>query len=106
MIEIPLRSDVPWYDQKCEIDSITYTMTFHWNERASLWVMDIATNDEEMIISGIPLLCNVDLLGRFQDERLPQGMMFCYDQTETGQDPDATNVNIDVFLLYAGADEL
>ena len=106
MLEIPVRIDTPYYDEKCELESVIYTLTFRWNERASLWVMDITTNNEEIIISGIPLVCNVDLLGRFRDTRLPQGMLFCYDNTQTGLDPDDTNFGTDVSLLYQEAANL
>lgn len=41
---------------------VEYRLTVKWNERASCWVLDIATSLGAALVTGVPLVTGVDLL--------------------------------------------
>ena len=43
----------------------TYILTARWNTAASVWVMDIADQDSNPVLQGIPMVGNTDLLEQF-----------------------------------------
>ena len=62
--EIPLKP----YAQHLSIpiNGITYQLTVRWNIGAAVWVVDIADLNGNKILSGIPLVTGIDLLGQYQ----------------------------------------
>jgi hypothetical protein len=43
----------------------SYNVTVRWNDAIQAWVMDLATNAGDKILSGIPLVTGEDLLAPF-----------------------------------------
>jgi len=44
----------------------TYTLTLKWNAPNATWVLDIADANGNDIVTGIPLVTGVDLLGQYK----------------------------------------
>lgn len=80
MIQIPFTT-YPCYTQDIKIEGIYYRFLFVWNTRSETWSLTISNVDEEVIISGIVLVINYDLLHGFHHLDLPKGGLFVIDST-------------------------
>lgn len=105
IIELPVRSDLPAYSFKHNLDGTVYTMSFRFNERMPAWIMDISTEQDEPIVLGIPIYTNTDFLGRFITPGLPPGQFLCIDESGEKRDPDRDTFGGEVKLFYADAEE-
>lgn len=100
MIELPLFSTTPSYRYTVEIESVVYMLQFHFNDRMGRWIMDILTPSQVVILAGIPMLTDTDLIGRFQNKALPPGYFLVVDNTGKHRNPDFDNFGTDVKLYY------
>ena len=96
---IPLISE-PSFEQRTELEGIIYTLAFRYNERNETWVMDILTSGKEMLVAGIILHINQDLLRQYQDDRLPKGLLWLHNIVDELENPTVENFGLDTFLLY------
>lgn len=89
MYELPITSD-PSQEFICKINEQKYLLRIKLNVRAETWTLDVNTSDDEPIITCIPLVLGVDLLGT---ERFETGMLFLVDYSGRGEDPGADNLD-------------
>jgi len=61
--EIPLSSQPQLFN--IQLAGKTYFLTIRWNTAALYWVLDIADQDRAPVISGIPVVTGLDLLGQY-----------------------------------------
>ena len=47
------------------LNNVTYLLRLQWNTKSQAWVLDILTETESPLVSGIPLVPGVDLLGQY-----------------------------------------
>lgn len=106
MLELPIFTNTPSYKYTTEIEGSIYQFQFYFNVRMDRWFMDIMTPASERIISGIPMLTNVDLIGRFRDTRLPAGYFAVFDNTGKNRNPSFDNFGTDIKLYYLTVDEV
>lgn len=97
------------YNQLYEfsLDSVVYTVHVYWNHRSG-WYLSLYDNDDfdnttydsddALIVGGIKIVRNRNLLDRCTDSRLPAGELWCYDSSDTTDD---ATVGLDNF----GSDE-
>lgn len=45
---------------------IIYNLTIKWNTIGNTWLLDIADQANNPLVSGIPLVCGCDLLGQYK----------------------------------------
>lgn len=62
--EIPLSPNPQTF--AIELGSTTYQMTVVWNPVLACWVLDIASEDNAPVVSGIPLVTGLDLLAQYE----------------------------------------
>lgn len=104
VISIPVRNDVLNYKFKIDLDGDLFTLRFKFNERQQTWHMDIMTGDtEEPIISGRPLITDLNVFGRFKDARLPKGTFLMTALADDGSDPGRDSLGDTHQLLYEEA---
>jgi len=58
--EIPTSSDNQIF--RISLAGVYYSFNLYWNKINTTWMIDIADTNNNPIISGIPLVANVDLL--------------------------------------------
>ena len=100
--EVPIASLNAKSSQTVALDNTVYRLTFVFNTRCLAWGMDIATQDGTVIVAGIKLLPQVDLLFRHKDTRLPKGRLFAVD-VEDGDEaprPEKNQLGTKMRLLY------
>lgn len=56
-VTLPLFDDYE-YSYTIALQSLTYIITFKYNERKALWFMDLATEDSTPVISGVGVVPN------------------------------------------------
>lgn len=104
LIQIPATSDFPSQKFTTTIDGTVYAIKIRWNGRFERWVADIMTDGEDPILVGIPLHINTDLMGRFRDLRLPQGLMILFNSVADGIEATRQNLGSDTKFLFRAFD--
>ena len=106
MIQIPTRSDLPFYDLQVTLDGVTYTLEFRWNVRAAGWFMAILDAEGVNVLrAGIRLVANWPLEA-YRADRQPRGVLMALDTSSSGLDPGRDDLGDRVQLVYISADEL
>lgn len=86
--EIPIDITQPDHNFTVDLEGTVFNLQFRLNSRTSRWHMDVRTEAGVEIVSGIPLVLNYPLLGRFKDVRLPLGEFYVLDNTGANQEPN------------------
>ena len=103
LVGVPLRKDVPSYQFRTELDSITYTLSIRYNSRMDRWIMDFNTENNSPLVTGIPLLLGTSLLTRFQIQGLPEGDLFLINIENENVEGNRDNFSENVQLFYQEA---
>lgn len=104
--ELPVRSDFKAYTFQIDLDGQTYTLTFRFNTRINLWVMDIADAVGTIIRGGAGLVIqtNVPLTDQYQsNSSLPPGRFIAIDETGQNRDAGTDDLGNDIKLVYEEA---
>jgi hypothetical protein len=97
---IPVDSILSNKQFRTVLDTKFYLLDFRFNSRATIWMMNISDENNNTIISGIPLLLGVNLLAQYQDSRLPIGPLFIFNAKDENVEADRNSLGEDVLLLY------
>lgn len=81
-LEITIASLNAVWSESVALDGNVYRMKFEWNTRTQSWAFDFATIDGTVIIAGIKVLPQINLLARHKDVRLPKGYLYAFDEIE------------------------
>lgn len=100
VLVIPVKSEVPAHEFPIELERVVYTLRFRFNYRMERWILDVLTRDSVAIVTGVPLLTGVDLLGRYNSTELPPGNFMVYDTTKNMNSPGFSDLGKTVQLLY------
>lgn len=99
-VTLPLRSDLPHYTFQVELDGASYEFEIRWNDMAAGWIMSIFTSDSQPIVTGLRLVVDWSLAGRYADARLPPGKLIAQDTSGAHADPTRDDLGSRVILLY------
>lgn len=113
VFEIPLESFNEIF--QISLGGITYGIRTLWNVPAQCWMMDIYTEADVPILTGIPLITGADLLAQYQylhigNNQLPgsKDIQLVVITTAVGRSPDEvptqTNLGTDGKLYYVTED--
>jgi len=103
LVELPVRSDIPQYQFRIDLEGTVYTLRFKWNTRMERWIMDIADEQDNDLLNGIPVHSSVDLKQRFRQTTLPPGLFLAFDETGAVRNPDRDTFGNEVKLFYEEA---
>lgn len=78
---IPINPQSAAQEFETVLDGNVYRLGFRWNWRDSSWSMDIQTRNRVPLLDGLKVVLNYELIGRFVDERLPDGFIVALDST-------------------------
>lgn len=101
---IPVRADLPAYKFQIDLEAKLYTFKFRYNERMDRWVMDIADENENALLSGIAILTDWDLIGRFKNDALPPGTFLAMDESGERKYAAREDLGNDIKLFYIESD--
>lgn len=71
---------IPFSDQndfivEAELDEMTCFLHLAWNDDESMWTLSLENAENDVILSGIRLVSDWPLLGRFRHLAVPKGEM-------------------------------
>jgi hypothetical protein len=102
---IPVRSDLESYSLTIALDGTTYGFDFHWNARMGKWIFDLYDSTLSPILEDLPVYVGQFPLVRFQDARLPPGILYFFDTTGQDLDPGQDDFGTRVLMIYADESE-
>lgn len=114
---VPTSTTLSDYDQVTTLDGRDYLLRCLFNEREGLWYLSMADVDGTLIVAGIKIVVEWDLLRRLVGPARPPGILIARDTTspavdfEAGEkigalDPGLEDLGGRVTLVYISADEV
>lgn len=98
--KIPLRSDVPAYSFRLDLQGRAYNFYIRYNERMNLWTMNLSDEDNQPIIVGKLIFTGLDILYGMTDLRLPPGPIIPFEETGKVVDAGADDLGESVNVFY------
>lgn len=105
-VRLPIRQEGPRFTFACELEGVSYTFAFRWNDRDGGWYMEISDATGDPIVSGIKVVIGILLLGRATSKLLPPGDLLAIDTAATNTDPGFEDIGRRVQITYFTAAEL
>lgn len=108
ILPIPLvdGAPLPFFDMQAQLESVTYTLQFRWNVRASAWYLDVYDESATtVLLAGLKLVADWPLAA-YTTQRQPPGALVVIDSSGNGTDPTLTSFGIQHGLFYFSAAEL
>jgi hypothetical protein len=103
---IPTDSSSLFFEQQTQLEGLQYILRFWWSNREGCYYLGIYDQGANAIATGIKLVVSWPLLRRFQDPRLPAGVLGCVDMTGMGEDIAVpTDLGDRVKLFYITSDD-
>lgn len=62
MLTIPGPNAYPYVDVKVPLSGATYRITWQWNERDRCWYFSMRDPSDDLLVSSVRVVTNVDLL--------------------------------------------
>ena len=74
--------EYPRWTQKITMGGSLYKLYFSWNERQAIWQMSISDAEDNLLLGGIRLGAEIDLLAKYRGSvpKLPSGMLIVLDK--------------------------
>jgi hypothetical protein len=81
------------------LNGTAYQLTLHWCDPASCWIMDLADQSGNALISGVPLVTGLPLLQQYVYVGVP-GDMFVQTDTNANEVPDFVGLGTTGHLYF------
>ncbi len=95
------------YDQIIQFEGVEYSCQFLWAEREGCWYLDVNDQNGNPIAPWVRLVIGLPLLRRFQDPRLPPGLLMVVDMTGEGRDIEVPgDLGTRCPLMYITSDDV
>jgi hypothetical protein len=100
IVEIPVRSDLPFNRFRIDLESITYIFRFKYNSRFERWKLDVLSSDETVLFAGIPMQSQVLLNKQFKNDDMPPGLLTLLPVENTNQEMQKEEFGTTFLLIY------
>ena len=97
---ITLRDDIFLYTFRVSLSGSVYKFTVRYNGRMNRWILNIDDVAGNQILSGIPLLINVDLFSQYPTLNVLAGKLFVVDASQKFKQPTQFSFADNNFLVY------
>lgn len=88
LYEVPVLAGVGDYLFSMTLDDVPLVFRFKWNGRLERWTLTIYDENENVIVAGRAVVNGIDLIGQYNDSRLPPGKLIAVSADDT-DDADA-----------------
>ena len=102
---IPTQEFASW-SQTTRLDDVDYLLTFSWNGREETWQLTFAKPDGTILLAGLKLVPDFELISRFALEDFPVGYLILSDTTGKSEYPTRENLSTRYALIYYSEDDL
>lgn len=103
---LPFFPSVPLYQVSTTLEGVQYVFDVRWNGRARAWYFDISTEDGSVIQRAVKVVLGAPLAKRVADARMPPGVLFAIDTTDTGTEAGLNDLGTRVQVQYYTLDEI
>lgn len=103
---LPISQEGAQFSFSCELEGVSYTFRFRWNDRDGAWFMEIGDGSGNTIISGIKVLLGLYLLNLASSSALPTGDFVAIDTTDQDVDAGFEDLGRRIQIYYFTRDEL
>lgn len=87
------------------LNDVEYQFELQWLDRMQYWTLTFIDSRREEILSNIRVVAGTDMLGPYNDPRLPPGQLFAQDTTNRYEDPGRDDWRERHVLLYVEPEE-
>ena len=98
LTKIPLKNNDFNFSTSFFVEGVEFYAGFTWQEREQLFLMDIGRDEENYILSGIPLLTNVKL-NKGVENLLP-GTLFLHSKDDKIEKPNFLQIGETVSFYH------
>jgi len=89
------------------LDNIPYIFEFIFNSRGDFWVLNLYTVDETLLMAGIKLVINYELISQFTGRGLPRGQLYAARENQSMDKISQLEFEQEkVFLIYFTEEDL
>ncbi len=71
------------YETEITLDNTPFILERKWNSRGGFWVMKWYNRNRDILVSGLKIVINYDLIGWYPDRGLPPGQLFAIEDKLT-----------------------
>lgn len=72
---IPHISNQPFFTELVTLDRVSYKLKFTWNHRCEFWSLDVLDSADNILIAGVKIVLDFDILRRYSKTELPHGVL-------------------------------
>lgn len=94
--EIPLTADNQQF--RIQLGQVTYTLRILWRDAAG-WVMDVMDNSGERLLTGVPLVPDVDLIEQYPELGISGSLVVLADNGAP-EYPTKSNLGVSSHLYF------
>lgn len=76
-----------------------WNLGVYWNDICGKWILDIADQDQQPVLSGIPIVAGTDLLGQFQHLGF-NGSLVVQTDANVNRDPGYEDLGVGSRLIF------
>lgn len=100
LFQIPANATQTWYAQTVRLSGVSYVLELRFNTRMQRWLLNILDATETPVLMGVPLLILRNLTAQYTSLALPEGTLFCSDESGNGQQPTLASFLTDHTFWY------
>lgn len=100
ILTLPLDEDAPWYSFSTTLEAVTYTFEMAYNTRAKRWYLSVGDAIGTVLVAGVPILIERDLLAAYRHLPIPPGSFVALDTSGQGQQPTLGSFLLNHILYY------
>jgi hypothetical protein len=98
--------EYPFFIEDVTLDGNLYSFQFSWNSRGRFWTLTILDKAESILIAGIKVVLNYELLRVYRGKGLPRGGLVAVDEKGISHRIEWGNLGDTITLVYMTEDEL
>lgn len=107
MVTLPITQRNAQFQFTCELDGVTYTLGFRYNDCDGIWRLDIGDANNAPLALGIALVTNMPLLTSVRSlPGLPPGQITVLDMAGGTTDPTFDSIGRRHVVVYVTAADL
>ena len=107
MLVIPIEQTSAWFEFGCELEGVTFTFTFRFNDRDGCWYFDIADASGNALARGLKAVTGWPLLSALRTlPGLPPGELVVSDEAGLDEEPTFDSLGRRHLMFYLSAAEV
>lgn len=105
-VTIPFFNSLASFEEDVVLDGSSYKLLFEYNIRSDTWTLSVKNLEGTVLIAGIRVVLNFELLRSHPDRNLPPGALIPVDTTEDEERVNRDNLGVITQVVYLTEDEV